>query len=85
MRTIGAMSRTDIEFLVRGGDRAALVDEFARSGAQQLQPLIRNEVLGSQEAGGEIALALFLRQHARRLREDRFGRHAQTLCARAAR
>ena len=35
----------------------------------------RDQPLGGEKPGREIALALHLGQHARRVREDRFGRH----------
>ena len=75
MRMVGPVLRADVEFLVGGGDPAALLDELLRARAQQLKPFARQQILRDKKPGREIPLALRLGQHARRVREDRFGRH----------
>ena len=79
MRMVRPVLRADVEFLVRRRNRAALVDEFGRTGAQQFQPLVRDQSLGGKKPCLKIALALFLGQHARLLLEDCFGRHGSTV------
>jgi hypothetical protein len=75
MRAVGAVPRADVEFLVRGGNAPALFDELAGAGAQHLLPFVGDQPLGGEKTLREILHALLLAQHARRLGNDRFGRH----------